>query len=84
MEFHVLNLSKLKFHLVHDHAPKLFDESSSIAQVDIMHGLQELPHLRYSSPNEPPHLRYSSQRDYLKYRIPPNGTTSDMTVFIPK
>jgi hypothetical protein len=46
--------------------------------------LQELPHLRYLSPNELPHLSYSSQRDYLKYRIHPNGTTSDMTVFILK
>jgi hypothetical protein len=66
MEFHVLNLWKLKFHLMHDHAPNLFDESSIIVQVQIMHRLEDLPHLRYSSPNEPPHLSYSSQRDYLK------------------
>jgi hypothetical protein len=43
----------------------------------------ELPQIwRYSSPHELPHLRHSSQRDYLKYRIRPNGTTSDM-VFMP-
>jgi hypothetical protein len=40
MEFHVLNLSKLKFQLVHDHAPKLFYESTIIAQVEIMIGFR--------------------------------------------
>jgi hypothetical protein len=67
MEFHVLNPSKLKLHLVHDHAPKLFDESSIIAQVEIMHWLQELPHLRYSSQWN--YLRYDGIHTQMNYLV---------------